>query len=268
VHKKFCTGSSTTPPQTTMITLHVLGSGTCAPTVERGASGLVVEIGERFILLDPGPGSLRQMPRSGIDFRRIDFIFLSHFHPDHVSDLVPFFFATNYAADLTRRLPLEVIGPPGLEDFYKRLHDVFGRWIEAQSYPCRFHEALEHVFEFSDFTAETLPLRHSEASIGFRISAGGKTLAYSGDTDSCPEAGRLGGNADLLILECSFPEERKTKGHLTPAEAGKIAREASCKKLLLTHFYPVYQGHDIVRECRREFPGEVILAEDGMRLHI
>jgi ribonuclease BN (tRNA processing enzyme) len=208
------------------------------------------------------------MPRSGVDFRRVGFIFLTHFHPDHVSDLVPFLFATNYAADFTRRLPLEVIGPPGLEDFYKRLHAVFGRWIEAKKYPCTFHEALEEVFDFLDFSVETMPLPHSAASIGFRISAGGRTLAYSGDTDYGPEVIRLGKHADLLILECSFPDERKKKGHLSPGVAGKIAREASCRKLLLTHFYPVFQGHDIIGECRKEFAGEVILAEDGMSLFI
>ncbi len=251
-----------------MMNLLILGSGTCAPTMERGASGLVLEIGEHFILFDPGPGSLRQMPRSGVDFRRIDFICLSHFHPDHVSDLVPFLFATNYAVDFTRRLPLEMIGPPGLQDFHKRLHDVFGRWIEAWSYDRTFHEALDHLFTFPDFTLKTLPVAHSEASIGFRIAAGGRTLAYSGDTDDCPEIIRLGHQADLMILECSYSDERKTKGHLTPSIAGGIARKAGCKKLLLTHFYPVFQGHDILQECGREFPGEVILAEDGMRLNL
>jgi ribonuclease BN (tRNA processing enzyme) len=251
-----------------MTTLHILGSGTCAPTPERGASGIVLEIGRHFILLDPGPGSLRQMPRSGIDFRRVGFIGLTHFHPDHVADLVPFLFATNYAVDFTRLLPLEVIGPAGLKDFYKRLHDVFGRWIEARSYTADFHEASEDNFAFPDFTVETVPLPHSEASIGYRFNAEGKRIAYSGDTDYGPEVIRLGEDADLLILECSYTEERKAAGHLTPAGAGRIARESSCRKLLLTHFYPVFGGHDIVQECRREFGGEVILAEDGMRLPV
>jgi ribonuclease BN (tRNA processing enzyme) len=111
-------------------------------------------------------------------------------------------------------------------------------------------------------------MKHSEASIGFRVEAGGKSLVYSGDTDYCANIVRLGQNADLLILECSFPDERKAEGHLTPAIAGRIAREASCKKLLLTHFYPVFQGHDIRKESRKEFSGEILLAEDGMKITI
>ncbi len=117
---------------------------------------------------------------------------------------------------------------------------------------------------FSDFSVETLPLNHSVPSVGFRVNAGGRLLSYSGDTDYCANIVQLGRNADLLILECSFPEERKKEGHLTPSLAGRIAREASCRKLLLTHFYPVFQGHDILKECRKEFAGEILMAEDGM----
>jgi ribonuclease BN (tRNA processing enzyme) len=111
-------------------------------------------------------------------------------------------------------------------------------------------------------------MAHSEVSVGFRVDARGRSMVYSGDTDYCVNIVRLGKNADLLILECSFPDERKSPGHLTPSFAGKIAREASCKKLLLTHFYPVFQGHDILQECRKEFSGEIVLAEDGMKINL
>jgi len=47
-----------------------------------------------------------------------------------------------------------------------------------------------------------------------------------------------------------------------------VAREASCQKLLLTHFYPVFQGHDVLKECQKEFSGEILLAEDGMKITI
>ena len=53
----------------------------------------------------------------------------------------------------------------------------------------------------------------------------GKSIVYSGDTDYCPELIELADNCDLLILECSFPDDMKVEGHLTPSEAGKIAAE-------------------------------------------
>jgi len=248
--------------------LFVLGSGTCIPTVERGPSGLALAVDSHLIFFDGGGGSLRQMVRLGVDYRRVDFLCLSHFHPDHVSDFVPFLFAMNYTVGFTRSLPLHIIGPPGVENFYARLKEIYGEWIAAKTYPLSFHPANEDRLEFPDFSVDTLPMFHSASSIGFRVEAGRKAAVYSGDTDYCENVVRLGKKADLLILECSFPDERKAAGHLTPSLAGRIAREASCKKLLLTHFYPVFQGHDILKESRKEFSGEILLAEDGMKITI
>jgi ribonuclease BN (tRNA processing enzyme) len=248
--------------------IFVLGSGTCVPTVERGPSGLALAFESHLVLFDGGSGSLRQMARLGLDFRRVDYICLSHFHPDHVSEFVPFLFAMNYAVDFTRSLPLHVMGPKGLKDFYEQLRGIFGRWVEAQTYPLFFHEAEEDNLSFPDFEIKTLPMNHSAISLGFRLAAEGRSLVYSGDTDTCANIVTLGRRADLLILECSFPDERKKEGHLTPSSAGRIAREASCQKLLLTHFYPVFQNHDILAECRQEFPGEILLAQDGMKIKI
>jgi len=248
--------------------LYVLGSGTCIPTVERGPSGLALALGSHLIFFDGGGGSLRQMVRLGLDYRQVDFLCLTHFHPDHVSDLVPFLFALNYTVDFIRLLPLHIIGPPGLENFYSKVRETFDQWIASKTYYLYLHPATEDRLDFSDFAIETLPMRHSDASIGFRVEAGGKSIVYSGDTDYCENIVRLGKKADLLILECSFPDERKAAGHLTPTIAGRIAREASCKKLLLTHFYPVFQGYDIVKKSQKEFSGEILLAEDGMKINI
>jgi ribonuclease BN (tRNA processing enzyme) len=248
--------------------LTVLGSGTCVPTVDRGPSGLALAFGSHLILFDGGGGSLRPMPRLGLDFRKIDFHCITHFHPDHVMDLIPLLFAMNYTVDFRRSDPLHVFGPVGLQNLYEKMKEIFGRWIEAHTYPLSFHEANESRFDFQGFSVETLPMAHAERSIGFRVQAEGRSLVYSGDTDYCGNIVRLGKEADLLILECSFPEERKKEGHLTPSLAGRIAREAQSKKLLLTHFYPVFQGHDIREECRKEYSGEILLAVDGMKVSV
>ncbi len=246
----------------------VLGSGTCIPTIDRGPSGLALSFSHHLILFDGGGGSLRRMPGLGLDYKNVDLYCVTHLHPDHVSDLVPFLFALNYTVDFTRSLPLDLIGPPGLENFYSAMRGIFGRWIEAQKYELHLREMTEGKLDFPDFSLETLSLAHSAESIGYRVNAQGKSLAYSGDTDYCPAIVRLGEKADLLVLECSFPDERKKPGHLTPTLAGRIAREASCRKLLLTHFYPVFQGHDIQKECGKEFDGEIVLAVDGLKLTI
>ena len=248
--------------------LFVLGSGSCTPTPERGSSGLALSFLSHLIFFDGGGGSLRQMAKLGLDFRQVDYLCITHFHPDHVADLIPFLFAMNYTIDFTRSLPLHMLGPSGFKAFYAQLRGIFGHWIEAQTYPLYFHEVQEEFLSFPNFFLEILPMVHSAVSIGFRLNAEGRLLAYSGDTDYCSNVVQLGREADLLILECSFPDERKTPGHLTPSLAGKIAKESNCKKLLLTHFYPIFEGHDILKECQKEYSGEVLLAEDGMKLTI
>ena len=115
--------------------LYVLGSGTCIPTVERGPSGLALALGSHLIFFDGGGGSLRQMVRLGLDYRQVDFLCLTHFHPDHVSDLVPFLFAMNYTVDFTRLFPFTSSALTGLENFYTHMREIFGQWIAAQTYP-------------------------------------------------------------------------------------------------------------------------------------
>lgn len=40
------------------------------------------------------------------------------------------------------------------------------------------------------------------------------------------------------------------------------------KRLVLTHFYPACHGRDIKRECSSRYGGEIVMAEDGMRLRV
>ena len=78
----------------------------------------------------------------------------------------------------------------------------------------------------------------------------------------------LGKKADLMILECSTPDNMKLPGHLTPSECGKLAQKASCRKLCLTHFYPVCDLEDVRTKCSTKYNGELFLAEDLMEFNI
>ena len=77
-----------------------------------------------------------------------------------------------------------------------------------------------------------------------------------------------GKEADLMILECSTPDNMKLSGHLTPSECGRLAQKASCRKLCLTHFYPVCDLKDVHAKCSTEYNGELFLAEDLMEFNI
>ena len=75
-------------------------------------------------------------------------------------------------------------------------------------------------------------------------------------------------NTDLLILECSFPDNEKVEGHLTSSLCGRIAAKANVKKLVLTHFYPECDKVDIKKQCSKEFDGKIILAKDFMKINV
>ena len=78
----------------------------------------------------------------------------------------------------------------------------------------------------------------------------------------------LGKEADLLILECSLPEKYKSKGHLTPAECGKIAQQCRSRRLMLNHIYPLIEPETALAECKKYYSGPGSIAGDGERLHL
>ncbi len=247
----------------------IIGSGTCVPSLRRAAPAIMVDTGAHKFLLDSGPGTLRQMLHAGITINDIDTIVYSHFHADHTADLVPFIFALKYSPGAIRTKNISIIGPPGLKEFYRSLTLAYGRWIIPEHFTINWIEAASGSITCGSATIKTAPTMHAESSMATRIELeSGQAVVYSGDSEYCASLVELGRNADLLILECAFPEEMKSIGHLTPSLAGRIARESLCKKLLLTHFYPPCDESDLLTPLRKEFSGAVILAEDLMKICI
>ena len=89
--------------------LIVIGSGTGVPSLRRGSPALALKAAGRLLVLDLGPGTLRALLRLGLNFSAIDVLALTHLHPDHVGDLIPFLFATRYSLGYTRREPFRLL---------------------------------------------------------------------------------------------------------------------------------------------------------------
>ena len=245
----------------------ILGSGTGAPSLERDAAGIVVKIGRENLLFDTGPGTVRKLLNLGLTYQDIDYIFYTHFHTDHTLDLASFLFAAKYPVSLrTKRLNL--IGPAGLERLYDGFLNLYGDVITPEAYEVKLQEIQEQEIRFNGYKISTLRMQHAPESLGYRIESNGKAIAYSGDTDVCENLVKLGKGTDVLILDCSFPNEMKVKGHLVPEEAAQVARQCSCKRLILSHLYPVCQSDEITEEAKREFKGKILVAHDLMRLTV
>jgi ribonuclease Z len=101
----------------------------------------------------------------------------------------------------------------------------------------------------------------------------GQRAAFVMDTRLCAGVAELAAGADLLVIEATFLEAdgrlAEQHGHLTAAQAARAAAEAGVRTLVLTHFsqrYPDLTGH--LAEARRHFDGELVLAEDLMRVPV
>lgn len=249
--------------------LTVIGSGTGVPSLRRGSPCLAVKAPGRLLVLDLGAGSLRALLRHGLNFSAIDVLALTHLHPDHVGDLIPFWFATRYSLGYTRTEPFRLLAARGFARFHDRLKEAFAGWVEPPPGLMDLRELAPdrpEAVQDGDLVIKSAPTNHTEGSLAFRVQAQGRSLVYSGDTDVSDSLVALAANADLLVLEAANPF--KVPGHLTPAEAGRLAAAAGVKRLLLTHFYPPCDEVDVVAQAGMEFKGEVLRAEDGLSLTV
>lgn len=250
----------------------IVGSGTGVPLSDRGSPCILLMASGEYTLFDLGPGSLRQLLRIGIAHQRIDRVFFTHFHPDHTADLVHLLFATRNPRVLEARKPFLLSGARGLSEFLKKLQKSYGKWLRL---PDRLVEVDELEVakpdrrDFKGIRVFSQPLQHTSNSLAYRVEEdSGASIVYSGDTGYNEELVEFAMYADLLILECSFPEENKVDSHLTPALAGRIAARAKARKLLLVHLYPEVLGTDISGQCRIEYDGELIIGRDLLQLEV
>ena len=251
-----------------MAELILLGSGTGIPSLRRSSPGLMIISDHTSIMVDSGPGTLRKMLEVGVTYHDVDLILYTHLHPDHTADLVPTLFASKYG-DSPREKDLLCMGGSGFKSFFEELKKLYGIWIEPQSYQLTVKEVSKEALFSRDLKILTKPMAHISGSVGYRIEfKDGKSIAISGDTDYCQNIIDLGFEVDLFVLESSFPDGKKVEGHLTPSLAGRIALESGCKKLLLTHLYPICDQFDILNQCKQVYPGQIILGEDLMRVII
>jgi ribonuclease BN (tRNA processing enzyme) len=248
--------------------LTILGSGTGVPSAVRGGPGCLVQAEGFDLVMDLGMGTLSKLNRLQVSLKQFGPILISHLHPDHTAELVSLLFALKNLG-IGRNETLQIIGCRGLKDFIEKLQEVYGDWIRPATFELEIHEMVKNKISLEKLRISSIPVEHAGHSNGYRLEdSSGKALAYSGDSDFCSGLVDLIQDADLALLECSFPDQKKCPGHLTPSEAGRAAQEAGAKKVVLTHFYPECDGVDLIAQCRKYYKGEVWTAQDLMELHI
>lgn len=248
----------------------IVGSGTVVPRLARRQSCVVVRAGGETLVLDLGSGAVRGMLHAGLDPFDVDRIFFTHFHPDHTVDVVPLLFGIKYGSEEKRTRPLYITGPEPFERFWASITNVWGEWMIGD-YPLEI-SGLPHIcpspLDLPDIRLSWAPAKHRPESISYRLEAGGKTFVYTGDTEYSESVVDLARSANTLLIECSFPDESPIPGHLTPDSVARIASEAGVERVILTHIYPAADKLDLVSEVKQAYGGEVVVAEDGLKLQV
>jgi ribonuclease Z len=147
------------------LTLTILGCHSATPRVNAHPTSQHLEINSRHFLVDCGEGTQRQMRKYKVGFSKIDHIFISHLHGDHVFGLVGLL--STYGI-LNREKPLHVYGPKGI----KKLIEIQLQISQSHvKFELIFHELTsnksELIFEDDKVEVRTIPLHHRIYTNGY-----------------------------------------------------------------------------------------------------
>ena len=217
------------------------------------------------ILLDLGSGALGPLQQY-TDPAGVDAVFFSHLHPDHCLDLCGYYVLLNYHPGGALP-PIPVWGPVGVAERMSRAYDLPEQHGMTGEFD--FYEYDGQV-TVGPFAVEPVRVAHPVPAYGVRVTAAGRTLAYTGDTGPCPALDTLAGEASLLLSEASFRDggENPDALHLTGRQAGEVAARNGVPRLVITHVPPWYAPADMVAEARMVFDGELSAARPGLSYDI
>lgn len=239
--------------------LTVLGNASRYLAPLSGGSSYLVEAGETRVLLDAGAGAAAALAASGVD--ELDAVALSHFHWDHVSDLVPIRRAMRPGAPL--------VIPPGESARLDALatafvfdgpFDLAGPLVEARD-----------ALRVGNLELRFAPTRHSAPSFATRVEHAGRALVYASDTAPCDPLRALARSADMLLMHTLLPtverDSEHARIHSTAESAGRLAAEAGARRLLLSHRYHESPDAAMREAASTRFDG-VELAREGATLDL
>jgi ribonuclease BN (tRNA processing enzyme) len=245
----------------------LLGTGTSYPDSERVQSGILVDTGQTRVLFDVGSGTLHRLTQIEFDLTRLDAVFLSHFHIDHVSDFLTLC-QSLWLSGYDR--PLKLYAPPMVKEWSRGVHDVSFTYLREKLEIDITALKEDQVVHQGDLIVSNAPTLHSTMDTrAYKIEHKGKTLVISSDTAPCREVIELAKGCDLLVHECNWLDGPHPDGvHTSPTELSQVVEKANPKRLILTHVSPevVAQQKKVIEIVKRRTDAEVAMGEDLMEL--
>jgi ribonuclease Z len=273
------------------ITLLGTGCPQCDP--DRTGPANLVRAGGMSFLVDCGSGVTQRLIAAESAGRKLDAVFLTHLHSDHVVDLYQLIVSSWHQG---RDRPQRVFGPKGTRRF---VEGTLALWREELAQRIA-HErrpstaALEvvvmeiepgEIFRADGVAVTAVEVDHFPVreAFGFVFEGVGRRAVFSGDTRRCPALIEAARASDCLVHECFIHREmhprpgvRSQEGiesvasyHTLSGEVGKVASEAGAKILVLNHFVPTrFDKAALLAEVRRDYAGPILVGEDLMTIDL
>jgi ribonuclease Z len=196
-----------------------------------------------YLLVDAGDGVLRDLLSGERDIRDIKGILFTHGHYDHMGGLHSLL---GFLRMIGREEPLQIFAPDGCEEVFSLVESFRSCYPGTIPFEISCHRVeSEEILQVADLMIKAYPLVHCGSTkesgildpipaMGYRIWNREESIAISGDTGNCPFLKELVRDADLAILEATYPsresvgEEYLEKVHLSEdlaREIGKLAKE-------------------------------------------
>lgn len=275
--------------------LVVLGSKG-GPAIRPGGpsptSSLLV-LGGRTIVIDCGLGVTRALTDAGLSLKRLDLIFITHLHSDHVLELGPLIH-TAWTAGLAN--PVTVFGPAGIGLYWdgfaqSMTYDIETRMDDEGRPDIR---RLVTIVEFTegevmrDGALEVAALRVDHPPVtecfALRFSHCGRNVVFSADTAYFPPLAEFAEGADILVHEAMLEEgvdrlvartgnglrlkQHLLASHTFASDAGRIAAAAGVGRLVIHHQIPADDPEigkdDWTRAVRKYWNGDLTIGHDGL----
>jgi len=282
------------------IVLTFLGTGAPRPSLKRYGPTIMVEAGEHRFLIDAGWGVRQRLYRVG-GFKLItgiEHILITHLHYDHTLGLADIWL-TGWLYG--RRVPLNVMGPPGIASMLEHTQRAFDwdlenrRLVGVPMQGTRIN-AIELTpgiifdkdgLKITAFEVEHGPidretgelLKMAGMSFGYRVDYKGRSVVFSGDTRPSEELVRQSQNVDVLIHETQVPSPGNSKEailanvslsvHTSPEQAAKIFNDTKPRIAVYSHIIPPNRTEEeIVNATRPNYKGPLRVAHDFMKITI
>lgn len=270
------------------VQVQVLGSGGPETEDKRASSSyLVWQDGRPRLLIDSGGGSALRFGQAGAHVAQLDAILFTHLHVDHSADF-PALIKSSYFEE--RKVPLPVYGPSGNESFpsttefvaglfdgkhgiYRYLADFLagndgGYSLHAHDVALTARE-IRTLVSRGDLSLDATQVIHGGVpAIAWRVSVGGTTIVFSGDTNGDNgNLERLAQGANVFVAHNAVPEGETGPArqlHMPPSVIGRIAKTAGVGRVVLSHrmLRTLGRESETLSVIARVYPGPVAFADD------